>query len=1279
MDFVDIKSIHKRGNNRKTDILIQPGFLHGDIKDLVVRGGAFYAFWNGKEWSTKINSLITAVDADIRKEYREAKSANSDKQVGVLYLRDDDSGVRKKFDNYTKLLPNSDEKFNTHILFSDHELVREDYATTKLSYKPEEMDTPAFDKMMSVLYDPEELEKILWFMGATLSNSMSDIQKFMYLYGGKGTGKGTVIDIFKEIFQGYFAEIDLAKLTGGSEFATAQVQEVPVLVDSDSDISKIKQDVNLLKLTAHEPLTVNKKYQSQYDVQFDGLLVTASNQRYKSGNVDSGINRRAVVVEPSGRKIALLEYRKLYKTISFELPGIAMKAIKVFEDKGAAYYENETDVKMMMATDIVFGFVRENAMSLGDPTSLKKAAELYKLYLQDLGLGTEGYKRKIKNELQRYYTEYDERNGEIDGIRTRSIYRGFKRDLVFPDQVKKEATQEGLSIDIPASESKFNAIGELYPAQYANDEGTPKKKWEDVKTTLKDIDTTKLHYVRVPINHIVIDFDLKNADGDKDKRLNLVKAAEFPDTYAEFSKGGSGVHLHYIYEGDVTQLASMLQPGIEVKVYSGKSSLRRRVSYCNGLDIATISTGLPLKEEVPNVYKDVEEMVWTEKKMRTAVKKNLNKEYHHATKPSMDFIAHIFEQAEKSGVEYDLTDMRNDILVFASKSTHNADYTIKLANKINYSTVKKEESRKLPSKIYQDEELYFFDIEVFPNLLIVAWKQYGIDKVTRWLNPSSAQIEWLTNKPLVGFNNRRYDNHILYSRLIGDNNLEMFHRSHGIITNKRGFVSGGYGLCYADIFDYSSKKQSLKKWEVELGIKHDELDFPWDQPLDEKDWNRTANYCANDVVATEEVFKATYNDYVARKIISELSGLPLNATTQDHAAAFLFGDDKRPQDKFVYTDLSNEFPGYKFERGVSTYMGDIASEGGFVYSEPGVYKDVAEIDIASMHPSSLIKLNYFGEYTERYAELKQARIYVKHQQFDKAEEMFGGVLKPYLENVHDSASLAFALKIIINIVYGMSSASYDNKFKHPKNIDNIVAKRGALFMITLKHAAQEAGIKVVHIKTDSIKIANATDKQIRFIVEFGKKYGYDFELEHIFDRLALVNKSVLIGHVEDSEKWGKESNTWEAIGAQYAEPYVYKTIFAKEEIEAEDFATTKQVKSSMYLGDTFIGKVGQVYASKSGQELKKESLANPDAPLQYVTKTKGFNWKQFKDFSGKEDVDIKYYDALITAGIESIVKVASSEEDVNEFFRDATDIVKSKVNEISSARFTRTIVEGNAK
>lgn len=77
----------------------------------------------------------------------------------------------------------------------------------------------------------------------------------------------------------------------------------------------------------------------------------------------------------------------------------------------------------------------------------------------------------------------------------------------------------------------------------------------------------------------------------------MEEANKWPPTYAELSKSGAGVHLHYIYAGDPASLSRIYGDHIEVKVFTGNSSLRRKLSKCNDLPIATISSGLPTKGE----------------------------------------------------------------------------------------------------------------------------------------------------------------------------------------------------------------------------------------------------------------------------------------------------------------------------------------------------------------------------------------------------------------------------------------------------------------------------------------------------------------------------------------------------------------------------------------------------------------------------------------------------------------------------------------------------------
>ena len=195
--------------------------------------------------------------------------------------------------------------------------------------------------------------------------------------------------------------------------------------------------------------------------------------------------------------------------------------------------------------------------------------------------------------------------------------------------------------------------------------------------------------------------------------------------------------------------------------------------------------------------------------------------------------------------------------------------------------------------------------------------------------------------------------------------------------------------------------------------------------------------------------------------------------------------------------------------------------------------------------------------------------------------MLDGKLKPYIQRVKDgeltSKDLANALKTAINSVYGLTSATFPNPFHDVRNKDNIVAKRGALFMVDLKHEVQKRGFTVAHIKTDSIKIPDATPEIIKFVMDFGKKYGYTFEHEATYDRMCLVNNAVYIAKYKDPEGcealYGyapgdnrkHKNDPWTATGKQFAVPYVFKTCYSKEPTTINDMRETFSVKSALYL------------------------------------------------------------------------------------------------------------------
>lgn len=1298
LDFLLISTRNKRGV-----IEIYPKFIIKKSSDLMIRGGDFYAIWIEERhlWSTDEEDALQMID----KELDEFANSHKDvfEQYKVLHMWDAESGMIDNWHKYCqRQMRDSFHSLDEKLIFSDTEVTKEMYASKKLPYPLKSCPTPAYEEIMSTLYDPEDREKLEWAIGSIVNGDSKHIQKFIVLYGEPGSGKSTILNIIQQLFEGYYSVFDSKALTSSSNaFALEAFRSNPlVAIEHDGDLSRIEDNTKLNSLVSHETMMINEKFKSAYANRFKSFLILGTNKPVRITDSRSGLIRRLIDVEPSRRKIPSDRYYLLMDKIKFELGGIALHCKAVYESNPRKY-DDYIPLRMLSASNDFYNFMLDSyyIFKKENGVSLKVAWEMYKTYNENAGLTYSMNKRVFKEELRSYFRNYEERTQLEDGSRVRSYYSGFRLERFneYKKEVKKSPKESWLTFS--EQHSILDDILTDCPAQYANEEGTPISKWDNVKTTLKDLDTSKLHYVKVPLNHIVIDFDIPGKDGKKDFAANLEAASKWPKTYAELSKSGAGIHLHYIYSGDVSKLSRIYEEHIEVKVFSGKSSLRRMLSKCNDVQVATIDSGLPLKGE--KAVKDAKE-IKSEKALRAMIVRNLNKEYHGYTKPSIDFIYKILEDAYASSLVYDVTDMRNAILGFAAESSNNAAYCIKKVGEMKFKSKDKE--------IELDDDgnapIVFFDVEVFPNLFLVCWKLPGNDKpVNKMFNPNPHDIEELIKYRLIGFYNRKYDNHMLYASLIGWGLMDIYNLSQNIINNGVGFFGEAYNLSYTDVYDFSSKKQSLKKFEIDLGIHHQELGFPWDEPVPEDKWEQVAEYCANDVIATEATFcsKKRQADFVAREILAEIAGMTVNDTTNSLTTRIIFGKEKHPQ--LVYTDLStgyssdgtynphNKFEGYEYRRldrpgekddgrMHNMYRGVDLGYGGYVYAEPGMYADISLLDVASLHPNSIIQLNLFGEYTKHFKDILDARIYIKHKEYDKAKELFGGRLAKYLDDPEQAKALAQALKIAINSVYGLTSASFDNPFRDARNINNIVALRGALFMKTLQDEVTKRGFTVAHIKTDSIKIPEATPEIIKFCTDFAKDYGYTFEHEATYAKMTLVNNAVYIARFATSDwcqsQYGyvpgdnaEESGNWTATGTQFQVPYVFKTLFSKEPLVFDDMCETKSVsKGAIYLDKDeglpegehnyiFVGRVGQftpVNNGYGGGDLMRLAGENPDGSKKfaYVTGSSGFKWlesemvRELYPEHPETVVDRDYYTKLVDEAVEAINKYGDFEWFVSE-------------------------------
>ena len=919
MDFVKIVERSKRD-----EVEIFPDFQTGEVEDLLGRGKSFYAVWNEDEgmWSTKENDVQKLVDKEI---WNYAEKFKNERQFGgrlnVKTLKSDSSGMWNRFTQYMKRFPDSGIELDSKLTFQDTKVKKKDYVSKRLPYALADGSHEAWDKLVDTLYSPGEREKIEWSIGAIVSGDSRKIQKFFVLYGPPGKGKGTILKIIDKLFTGYCTTFDAKALgTSNDQFSMEVFRSNPlVAIDTDGNLSRIEDNTRLNSIVSHEPVVMNEKGKARYSAVMNCFLYIASNDPVKITNAKSGIIRRLIDINPTGAELKSKEYETLVSQIDFELGAIAKHCLDVYRDLGKNYYKNYVPNQMIEKTDVFYNYVDANYdifEEQSDGMSLKQAYSMYKEYCEEALVEFKLPMYKFREELKNYF-EHFEAKARIDGKEVRSWYSGFRKEKMEPPVLKKD--EKPLPLVLDCKKSLLDDILAECPAQYAKEDGSPVEAWGNVETVLRNLDTTKVHYVQAQKYDrqlICIDFDIRNAAGEKDMLLNLEAASKWPSTYAEFSKGGCGVHLYYIYDGDISKLSSVYGDGIEVKVFRGRAALRRRVSKCNEINVTHLAEGtLPLREEkMIDTYK-----LKDQNHLINAIKKSLRKgDNVGGTKCEIDLINKNLNEAYSSGMYYDVSDMKHDLVIFAMNSTNNKDYCMGIVNQMKLKCKESEEEEKKAIEIKGESSrpITFFDIEIYPpgidtdgkdnpGLFLVCWKEEGEDKpVFHYINPKPHEIEELLKLNLFGYNNRDYDNHILEARRRGYSNQRLYDLSRRIIEEKANDAkfSVAYKLSGGDVRDIITNKQSLKKHEIDLGISHIEMGIPWNEPAPMSMWDEIISYCENDVRATEAVFNAYKGDYMARKILADLAGGSVNDTTNQLTTKIIFGNNRHP--KLVYTDLA---------------------------------------------------------------------------------------------------------------------------------------------------------------------------------------------------------------------------------------------------------------------------------------------------------------------------------------------------------------------------------------
>jgi phage/plasmid-associated DNA primase len=240
---------------------------------------------------------------------------------------------------------------------------------------------------------------------------------------------------------------------------------------------------------------MNEKYKASYMARVNCFLYMATNKPVKITDGKSGIIRRLIDVRPSGKKIPIKEYHNAMAQIDFELGAIAYHCLEVYRNTGKEYYSGYRPLNMILQTDVFFNYVESNfdVFKEQNGVTLKQAYELYKTYCDEALLEYKIPRHKFREELKNYFKTFDN-VARVNGQQVRSYYSVFlvnKFKLSKPEKVEQP---DPLVLD--SSISLLDEVCEDIPAQYTTEEGRPLNKWSKVTTKLKDLNTSKLHFVK---------------------------------------------------------------------------------------------------------------------------------------------------------------------------------------------------------------------------------------------------------------------------------------------------------------------------------------------------------------------------------------------------------------------------------------------------------------------------------------------------------------------------------------------------------------------------------------------------------------------------------------------------------------------------------------------------------------------------------------------------------------------------------------------------------------
>jgi hypothetical protein len=415
----------------------------------------------------------------------------------------------------------------------------------------------------------------------------------------------------------------------------------------------------------------------------------------------------------------------------------------------------------------------------------------------------------------------------------------------------------------------------------------------------------------------------------------------------------------------------------------------------------------------------------------------------------------------------------------------------------------------------------FYDVEVFAHDTIIVFKDEN-KRLQRVFHNNFIQLhDFIKDKTLVGFNNYFYDDKILTYCLglktpkqIKDLNDRLIAGENVKFVKKADFESLD---CFQQI-DVSMP--SLKKIEGNMGrmILESAVPFTIERPLTNEEFDEVLQYCMYDVDTTIDVFKQRVKSYFQpKKSLVDMLGRAdcqrWNTTTI--SANLLL---KKPLPKWSGLRVPEEFmelvPIEVQDLWIEKEKGSVTIEefdneiqfgfGGLHGAHKRIKRseNVKLLDVASMYPNIILNLNALGHATEKYKEILQKRLEIKHK--DK--------------------TLSDALKLILNSVYGNLNNQYSTLYNPKAALSVCAYGQIALYDLCKKISPF---CTIVNINTDGVAFIPHDEIYLDVAKEWEKEFNLQLE-EDAFDLFHQKDVNNYIGVIGEKMKCkGGDVNRYE--------------------------------------------------------------------------------------------------------------------------------------------------------